>query len=329
MVAGVVRPLPGLLVLVLGALVARALSSLVGINELLLAIGVGVFLTNSVGVSDRLRPGTETHTVWLAAGIVLLGASVTVDAILETGAAVLVLVVGTVTVTLVVAETVARNVAGLTERFGSLLAAGAGICGVSAVVAVGAAVRARETQIAYAAGVVLLMDAVTIVVYPVVGSLLGLPDTVFGVWAGASMLSTGPAVAVGFAHSEVAGQWATMTKLARNTLIGAVALGYATYYARRGSGGSTSVGVLWTNFPKFVLGFLVLVVLASAGVFSPNQQASLANAVNWLFLLAFVGLGTEIRVEDLRRIGIAPTLVVFVALLVASALSLAVALAVL
>jgi len=190
-------------------------------------------------------------------------------------------------------------------------------------------VRAGETQIAYAAGVVLLMDGITIVVYPIVGTLLSLSDVVFGVWTGVSMLSTGPAVAVGFAHSDTAGQWVTVTKLARNALIVVIALGYASYYTRRGNGTSTSLRTIWANFPKFVLGFLVLVGLASAGAFSPDQQTSIANAVDWLFLLAFVGLGTEIRTRDLREIGTAPIFVVFTALVVASTVSLTTALVVL
>ena len=328
MIAAVGRTLPGIVALCLGALAARWFAALVGINELLLAIGLGVALANTVGVPDPLRVGMETHDVWLAAGIVLLGSSLTVGSVLETGSSVLLLVVAAVTGTVFIVEAVARNVAGVTERLGSLLAAGAGICGVSAVVAVGGAIRAKETQIAYAAGVVLLIDAITIVVYPIVGSVLDLSGIVFGVWAGVSMLSTGPVVAVGFAHSEVAGQWATMTKLARNALIGAVALGYASYYARRGSGGPTSLRMLWANFPKFVLGFLAFVGLASVGVFAPEQRASMASAVDWLFLVAFVGLGTEIRVADLRRTGVVPALVVFTAVSIVSVLSLSVALAV-
>lgn len=329
MVADVLRALPGFLALCVGAILARGLSLVVGSNELLLAIGLGALVTNAVGVPQRLEPGVATHSLWLAAGIVLLGASLTIESVLETGSTVLVLMLGTVFVSLLTVEAIARNVAGLTGKFSSLLAAGAGICGVSAVVAVGGAVRARETQIAYAAGVVLLVDAITIVVYPTVGSLLELPANVFGVWAGVSMLSTGPVVAVGFAHSEVAGQWATMTKLARNALIGIVALGYAGYYTRQDSDASVSLRLLWANFPKFVLGFLAFAVIASAGVFSPTQQVSLENAVDWLFLLAFVGLGTEIRLGELRRTGITPALVVIGTVSIVSVLSLAVALAVL
>ncbi|MDQ2050624.1 putative sulfate exporter family transporter [Natronolimnohabitans sp. A-GB9] len=323
------RLLPGVLALCLGAILARALALSVGVNHLLLAIALGFLVTNVVGIPDRLEPGIATHKLWLGAGIVLMGASISLESVLEVGGVVLLVVVGVTATTLLVVELLARNVFGLADRMGSLLAAGASICGVSAVVAVAGAIRAREEQIAYAAATVLLFDAITIVVYPIVGDLLNLSGVVFGTWAGVSMFSTGPVVAVGFAHSEVAGQWATMTKLARNALIGAVVLAYASYYARDGGGGRPSVRTLWDEFPKFVLGFLALAVVASAGVLSSAQLDSIENAYNWLFVLAFVGLGTEIRLGDLRNTGATPAVVVLFALLVSSALSLAVLLAVL
>lgn len=317
------RLLPGVAVLVAGALVARSLAASLGVNHLLLAIALGFLATNAGIIPDRFEPGIATHNVWLGAGIVLMGASISADTVLEVGAPVLVLVLAAVAFSLLAVEVLARNVFGLAERFGSLLAAGASICGVSAVVGVAGAVRAREEQIAYAAATVLLFDAITIVVYPLVGDLLALSGTVFGIWAGVSMFSTGPVVAVGFAHSEAAGQWATMTKLTRNALIGVVVLAYASYYARSGSGGRPSIRTLWDEFPKFVIGFLALAVIASAGFFSSAQEASIENAYNWLFMLAFVGLGTEIRLANLRKTGVTPAVVVLVAFLLTSVLTLA------
>ncbi|MFC4439235.1 MULTISPECIES: YeiH family protein [Natrialbaceae] len=317
------RFLPGLAALCLGAVLARAVELAVGFNHLLVAIALGFALANGFGVPDRLEPGIATHDFWLAAGIVLMGASVTLGTVLETGALVLSIVVCVSGFTIVVVELLARNVFGITGRLGSLLAAGSGICGVSAVVAVAGAIRARENQIAYAAATVLLFDAVTIVVYPMIGDLLGLSGTVFGVWAGVSMFSTGPVVAVGFTHSEAAGQWATMTKLARNALIGVVVLVYASYYARSGDGSRPSMRTLWDEVPTFVLGFFALMVLASAGLLSSSQRAVIEDAYGWLFLLAFVGLGTEIRIAELRTTGLVPALVVLTALVLVSTLSLA------
>ncbi|NGM71609.1 putative sulfate exporter family transporter [Natronolimnobius sp. AArcel1] len=321
------RLVPGIAVLCLGALLARGAALSLGFNHLLLAIALGFLATNTVGIPARLEPGIATHKLWLGAGIVLMGASISLESVLEAGGYVLLLVVAVTATTLLVVELLARTVFGLADRMGSLLASGASICGVSAVVAVAGAIRAREEQIAYAAATVLLFDAITIVVYPVVGDLLGLSGMVFGTWAGLSMFSTGPVVAVGFAHSDVAGQWATMTKLSRNALIGAVVLAYASYYAREAGGARPSVRTLWDEFPKFVLGFLALAVVASAGVLSSAQLSSLENAYNWLFVIAFVGLGTEIRLENLRRTGLTPAVVVLCSLLVTSVLSLLILLA--
>ncbi|WP_440763667.1 YeiH family protein [Natronorubrum sp. DTA7] len=319
---GIRRLLPGLLVLCLGALVAQTLATALGVNHLLFAIVLGFLAANLVGIPTRLAPGITTHGLWLAAGIVLMGASVTVDTAFEVGVPVFVLLIAAVGISLVGVELLARLVFGLPERFGSLLAAGASICGVSAIVGVAGAIRPREEQIAYAAATILLFDAITIVVYPIVGDLLGLSGRVFGIWAGLSMFSTGPVVAVGFAHSELAGQWATVTKLSRNALIGAVVLLYASYYARQDGGGRPSLRTLWDEFPTFVLGFLVLALVSSAGLLSSAQQHSIESAYNWLFMLAFVGLGTEIRLADLRATGVTPAIVVLVAFLATSVITL-------
>ncbi len=320
--------LPGFAVLCLGAIVARSIESVGGPNELLVAIAVGFLLGNAVSLPKRFEPGIATHGLWLAAGIVLMGASLSLTTVMEVGGLVFAIVVAVAAGTLIFVELLARNAFNVSDRLGSLLAAGASICGVSAVVAVAGAIDAREEQIAYAAATVLVFDATTLVIYPIVGDLLGLSGIVFGIWAGVSMFSTGPVVAVGFAHSEVAGQWATMTKLSRNALIGVVVLAYATYYARKTAGASGDTGVslrlLWTEFPTFVAGFLFLAVLATLGLFSSAQQTAIETAYGWLFLLAFVGLGTEIRIAALRRTGPVPIVVVLLSLLTASAISLAV-----
>ena len=316
------RVLAGLFVLGVGAGVAFTVGNAVGINELLFAIVVGFVVSNTVGIPTYALPGVRTHNLWLAAGIVLMGSSLTVGAVLEAGPTIL-LVVGAVAVfTVLVIELLSRSVFGLTDRLGSLLAAGTSICGVSAIVAVGGSIRANQEQIAYAAAIILLFDALTILIYPYVGSVLGLSDVVFGIWAGVSMFSTGPVVAVGFAHSDAAGQWATVTKLTRNALIGVVVLVYASVYARNDVDGSASVGLLWESFPTFVLGFFAMVLVASTGVLS-SYQPGIEHVYNGLFMLAFVGLGTEIRLAKLRRVGLTPVLVVTVGFVVASLSSLA------
>jgi uncharacterized integral membrane protein (TIGR00698 family) len=316
------RLLPGLGLLLLLGLLARGVVSYLPVgSDLVVVIALGVLLANTVGIPDWASEGVGTYDRWLEAGIVLMGATIGLGQVLAVGDRVLLVVLLTVCATVLTVEFLSRVVFDVPEKVGSLLAAGSGICGVSAITAVAGGIKPDREEVAYAAATVLLFDAVTLAVYPVLGRLLDLSDVVFGVWAGATMFSTGPVTAAGFAHSQTAGEWAVIVKLARNVLIGAVAIGYATYYAGRGSAAAT-VGskprYLWRTFPKFVLGFVLLMLLGSVGVFSDPQTAAIGTASNWAFLLAFAGIGLSIDVGEFRDMGVEPVGVVLTTLVTVS-----------
>ncbi|ERH12276.1 MAG: putative membrane protein [halophilic archaeon J07HB67] len=317
------RPyLPGFALLGGGAALSVFLARQVpGLQPLVVAVVVGAVVANTVGTPTVAEPGVGTAKLALETGIILLGAAVSVDEMLTAGPAVLGLVVVVVGGGLLLGETITRRLFGIDGSAPSLLAAGASVCGVSAVVTVGRVVEARDAALTFAAATVLLFDVVTLAAFPVAGEWLGLTSRQFGVWAGLSMYSTGPVAAAGFAVSPEAGQWATVTKLARNSLLGAVAVVYSVAYASRSA---TEPGIrrLWAEFPKFLLGFLVVAVIANSGLLSAAALASITTVSDALFLLAFVGLGLSIRVGELRTVGVTPVAALLVHLLVVSALTL-------
>lgn len=323
-VVAAARPyLPGLALLSAGALLSHLAAGAVdGLQPLVVAVAIGALVGNTVGTPDAAEPGVGVDKLFLETGIVLLGAAVVVEELLAAGPTVLGLVVVAVGGGLLLAELVARGLFRLDGETPSLLAAGASICGVSAVVAIGRVLDARGSAITFAAATVLLFDVVTLVAFPIAGEWLGLTGRQFGVWAGVSMFSTGPVAAAGFAHSPEAGQWATVTKLARNSLLGGVAVAYSVAYTAR-SAAEPGVRRLWAEFPKFLLGFLAVAALANGGLLSPAALASIGRVSDALFALAFVGLGLSIRVDDMRAVGAAPVGAVLVHLIVVSAVALA------
>ena len=314
---------PGLALLVAGALLSRLLAGAVdGLQPLVVAVALGALVGNTVGTPDAAEPGVGVDKLFLETGIVLLGAAVVVEEFLAAGPTVLGLVVVAVGGGLLLAELIARVLFRLDGTTPSLLAAGASICGVSAVVAIGRVLDARGSAITFAAATVLLFDAVTLVAFPLAGEWLGLTGRQFGVWAGVSMFSTGPVAAAGFAYSPEAGQWATVTKLARNSLLGGVAVAYSLAYPARSA---TEPGVrrLWAEFPKFLLGFLAVAAIANSGVLSAAALESIGRVSDALFTLAFVGLGLSIRVREMRDVGATAVGAVLVHLLIVSVLALA------
>ncbi|MGM0605728.1 MAG: YeiH family protein [Halobacteriota archaeon] len=324
---------PGLLVLAVGGVAAYAIATLSAwLDPLVVAVAIGVAIGNTVGVPSWAAAGVELRKLFLETGIVLLGASVALSELLDAGIRLALLVCATVLFGVLLVEAIGRVVFRLSGQLTSLLAAGSSICGVSAVAAIGRVLGARDDRLALAAATILLFDALTLVTFPILGAALGLSSLEFGVWAGLSMFSTGPVAAAGFAHSPEAGQWATVTKLARNSLLGVVAVGYSVVSARRGSEAAEigpnapakptdpDIKALWSDFPKFLVGFFLVAAIANSGLLSPASLSSIGAVTDWLFVLAFVGLGTAIRVRTMRKAGLAPVLVVLGYLLVISTL---------
>ncbi|UTF52661.1 YeiH family protein [Natronosalvus rutilus] len=301
------RVLPGLVVLAVLGILARVVGDATVVNPLVVAIVLGVLVAVFVGVPSWAEPGVRRYKLLLETGIVLLGASLAVDQLVATGPVIVVLAVAVIAVGVGFTEVIGRLL-GIGRELRPLLAAGGSVCGVSAVVAVGSSIDSDESAITYAAGTILLFDAVTLVAFPIAGSLLGVPDRLFGVWAGLSLFSTGPAAAVGFSMSETAGQWATVTKLIRNTFIGVLAVAYTVYHVTDAE--RTNVSQVWSRFPKFLVGFVLVALLANLDVLDESARASISLASDWLFTLAFVGLGIDLNPRQFRTTGLRPVAVV-------------------
>lgn len=312
---------PGLLLLAaLAGLASLVAGAVPGLNALLLAVAFGAVLANVVGVPDRAAAGVRYRGVLLEAGIVLLGARVAFDELVATGPVVLGLAAAVVVFGVAFVESLARRVFDLQRETASLLAAGASVCGVSAATAIAGTIDADGESLAHVVAAILLFDAVTLLAFPLAGDLLNLSPRQFGVWAGLSMYSTGPVTAAGFAHSAAAGQWATVTKLARNSLLGVVALWYAFRYADRSV--ESGVASLLDGVPNFLAGFAFVALAANAGLLSPGMLAALETTSDALFALAFAGLGLDVRLAAMREAGLAPVAVLAVSLVVVSALAL-------
>lgn len=314
--------LPGLALLSIVAITAQGLSSVVPfLTPIVFAIGIGAVFSNTVGLPAGAENGVSKHSLMLETAIVLLGASLSLEAIVTAGPVLVGLVLAVVVFGLVFVAILSR-LANLNRRMGALLAAGSSICGVAAIGAAAPACDADEIQIAHAAATIILFDAVTLIVFPVLGQALNVESQFYGVWIGLSMFSTGPVAAAGFEYSAVAGKWATMTKLARNALIGVVAVWYSLRYGKGGAADANlRVGRIWTDFPKFLVGFLLLAIFTNAGIFPDTVIDSIAKTSDVLFLLAFAGLGFEIELKKMSDAGFVPSGVVGAYLLVVSGLA--------
>jgi uncharacterized integral membrane protein (TIGR00698 family) len=280
------------------------------IEYVLWAIVVGLLISNTVGVATWFKPGVATYEFWLKTGIVLLGARFLLGDVLKLGSVSLVLVLIELGLSIAFMTLLGR-IFKLSPKLTSLLAVGSSICGVSAIIATKGAIDADDEDASFAIAAILALGALALFTFPPIGHWLGMSDRMYGLWAGTGVDNTAEAVAAGALYSDAAAKIAVLAKTTRNAMIGFVVLGYALYWAARD--GRQTVGnkaaFLWQKFPKFVLGFLLISLLASLSVFNKDQIGSLANLSRWAFLLTFAGVGLRINFKEMKKQGLRPFIV--------------------
>ncbi|MDD2657858.1 MAG: putative sulfate exporter family transporter [Candidatus Pacebacteria bacterium] len=284
--------------------------ALPGIEYVLWAILLGLLISNTVGVHRIFKPGIATYEFFLKIGIVFLGSRFLIVDVLKLSGISLVLVAIELAVSIAIMTWLGKKFH-LSQKLTSLLAVGSSICGVSAIIATKGAINADEEDSSIAITAILTLGALSLFAFPLIGHWLKLDDVAYGMWAGLAVDNTAEAVAAGALYSDASGKIAALAKTARNATIGFVVLGYALYYARQGLAKDVGnkAAFLWGKFPKFVLGFLIVSVLASIGSFDRPQLSSLANLSKWAFLLTFAGVGLHTNFWTLRRQGWGPFIV--------------------
>jgi uncharacterized integral membrane protein (TIGR00698 family) len=280
------------------------------IEYVLWAVVFGLIVANTTGVPKVFRPGVDTYEFWLKAGIVLLGVRFILGDVMKMGGISLACVAVELLLSLILMTYLGR-VFGLSPKLTSLLAIGSSICGVSAIIAAKGAIDADDEDSSYAIAAILALGAFSLFAFPAIGRALGMSDQAFGLWAGLAVDNTAEATAAGALYSDAAGKFAVLAKTARNATIGFVVLGYAIYWARKSQAAviDNKASFLWQKFPKFVLGFLLISSVTTAGFFSKPQITDIANLSRWAFLLTFAGVGLRTNVREMMKQGIRPFLV--------------------
>lgn len=298
------------------------------IEYVLWAILLGLVISNVFGLAAIFKPGVATYEFWLKAGIVLLGARFLLGDVWKLGGVSL-LLVGIEILGAIAFMTFLGRLFGLRPKLTTLLAVGSAVCGVSAIIATKGAIDADDEDSSYAIAAILALGAIALFTFPLLGHALHLSDHAYGVWAGLAVDNTAEATAAGALYSDAAAKLAVLTKTTRNALIGFVVLAYAIYWASRGQAETigNKAAFLWQKLPKFVLGFLLISALATAGFFTKENSLALANLSRWAFLLTFAGVGLRTNFREMRKQGLRPFAVGFIGEIAIAAFTLLVVMA--
>jgi uncharacterized integral membrane protein (TIGR00698 family) len=258
------------------------------------------------GIVKRIIPVT----------IVLTGFSLNLTSIAKVGAPALIIILACIGIATVSAYVVGRMLK-LWKRTALLIGAGTAICGNSAIVAVAPLIDATDEDLMLSMSTVNLLGLPLMFLFPIAGTMIGLNDQSFGVWAGTSIHAVPQVVAAAFAFSPGAGTIATLVKLVRVALLAPFTFVLAIAYARRKQTGGVTVRYS-RLVPPFFWGFVAAALLntlglipalefhptwRASGAFSVSTAGALVEAGNLLLTLAMAAMGLEVDVHFLARVG--------------------------
>lgn len=230
--------------------------------------------------------------------------------------------------TLAIGWLIGRKMLKVDSQTSYLISSGTAICGGSAIAAVGPAIKAKAESMSVALGVVFVLNAVGLFVFPYIGDAIGMTMKQFGMWAAIAIHDTSSVVGAGSAydamHPELmasegvsALEVATTIKLTRALWI--VALVMVTPFIMRGKEEMDAKGKPWYSaIPRFIIWFIVAIlvntyILSNASLLGESTAAigsSFSSAVNHLakhiITLSLFFIGAGMTRKTLKAVGVRP-----------------------
>lgn len=278
------------------------------IEALVIAILLGIAIRSVWQPGERFRRGIAfSAKQLLEVAVTLLGASLSLGAIVASGPALLTGIVGTVVLTIGASYGICRLLA-LPARMAILVACGNAICGNSAIAAVAPVIGADSKDIAASIAFTAVLGVLMVLGLPLFVPLAGLSENQYGVLAGLTVYAVPQVLAATVPVGLLSTQVGTLVKLVRVLMLGPVVVAFsllarllppdgAAPAARPGRMSRTQL------VPGFIVGFLVLASLRSLGLIPDAAARPLTQVAGFLTIVSMAALGLGVDVRILARVG--------------------------
>jgi uncharacterized integral membrane protein (TIGR00698 family) len=283
------------LLLPLGALVAFTPW---GSSALCLILGIALAMTVGnpyVIHTKKLAPKL------LGVSIVGLGAGMNLSVIAQAGLHGIGLTVISITMTMFVGWLIGK-ILEIPQETSILVSVGTAICGGSAIAATASAIKAKDENTSVALGIIFILNALGLLLFPLLGHFFGLNQNQFGYWAALAIHDTSSVVGAAMRYGPRALEVATTVKLTRALWIAPVVLVIKYLYLRR-SGAKVALGSV---IPWFIAGFLIASALVT--VVPPLRESGvlIATLAKKVLMLALFCIGANLSRAALKKVGPRP-----------------------
>ena len=301
---------PGVAVATAVALAASFIAQRYGAPAMLMGLLLGMAF-HFLNETPRVGPGLELVAVKaLRLGVALLGLRLTVADVASLGWTPVLLVVCAVLATLLFGVVLGRLL-GCERQLGVLTGGSVAICGASAAMAISSVLPKgpdTQRQTLFTIIGVTSLSTIAMVLYPIIGDVLQFNDQEMGIFIGATIHDVAQVVGAGYSVSPTTGDLGTFIKLLRVAMLVPVVLVIGIIF--RNKVGAAADREKAPAFPLFLIGFIVLFAVNSAGLIPGDVIQPVANLAPALLLVAIAALGIRTSMQEVMTIGLKPVLLI-------------------
>lgn len=298
--------LPGIVLSLVLALFSNLLVNIISIDIIspsIVALFLGIIINNFLKDHSYFSPGIKfTTKKVLRLSIILLGGTLNILTVLNTGKLTYTIMIFTFIVAFGFGN-ILRKFLNINWKLSNLISSGILICGGSAIAAVSPVIEADEKDVSYALTLVFVFDMFMILLFPLIANILNMSDLQFGLWSGTSINDTSSVLAAAFSYGEGAGDIATMVKLTRTIIIIPLVIGFSFVNSLNNKSLENRI---YKSMPFFIIGFLIMSLLSTFGIITPNLSAILKDISKFFMVVALAAVGLSTNIKDLKSTGFKP-----------------------
>lgn len=304
------QKLPGLALCLVIAVPAWCLGQLAPVvGGPVFAILAGMVLALCLKNNGPFKAGvTYTSKKILQYAVILLGFGMNLTDILAKGRQSLPIIVATISTSLVISFVLYKALR-MPANISVLIGVGSSIRGGSAIAATAPVIGADDEEIAQSISVIFLFNVLAALIFPTLGSLLGLSNEGFGLFAGTAINDTSSVTAAAAAWDGIHGSntldAAAIVKLTRTLAIIPISLALAFLRTRQAkSQGGQGGGVdLKKIFPYFILFFVLASVITTVFRLPGAVTGPLKTLSKFFIVMAMAAIGLNTDIVKLVKSG--------------------------
>ena len=305
--------IPGLLLIVLFAAVATALSTLsffthLSLSPLVVGILIGIVFANTLGryLPEECRSGLKFCSKRiLRIGIIFFGFRLTLTDVAQVGLSAVALDIFIVCSTIGLGLLVGKWL-NMDKETTLLTSSGSAICGAAAVLGAEATLKSEAYKTAVAVSTVVLFGTLSMFLYPVLyrNGFFPLSTHEMGLYTGSTVHEVAHVVGASNAMGKEVAEVAVIVKMIRVIMLVPVLLVFS--WSARSRSENVAPDQRRLVVPWFALLFLLAIALNTLLSLSPAVTEPIKTVDNFALTMAMTALGCETTIDKFRQAGWRP-----------------------